>query len=62
MSYKIYIYALMLFVSVFAVSGINFDGIIKKNRIFEAKLLVVLLIMTLTYLSSNLVISFIELT
>lgn len=62
MSYKIYIYALMLFVSVFAVSGINFDGIIKKNRIFEAKLLVVLLIMTLTYLSSNLVISFVELT
>lgn len=60
MSYKIYIYALMLFASVFAISGINFENWFKKNRIFESKVFVILLIMALAYLSASFVIGFIE--
>ncbi|MBE6155606.1 MAG: DUF1146 domain-containing protein [Firmicutes bacterium] len=60
MNYKVYIYALMLFLSVFATSGLNFEGIIKRNHIYEAKALVILLIMSLTYLSASFIISFIE--
>ncbi|MBE6148795.1 MAG: DUF1146 domain-containing protein [Firmicutes bacterium] len=62
MSYKVYVYALMLLASVFAISGINFDGIIKRSKIFEARILVLLLIISLAYLSSSFIINFIELT
>ena len=62
MSYKVYVYALMLLASVFGVSGINFEGLVKRNRVYEAKVLVVLLILSLTYLSSSFIINFLELT
>ena len=62
MNYKICIYIFMLFASVFAVSGINFDGIIKKAKNMEARILVIILIMSLAYLSSSFIINFIELT
>lgn len=62
MSYKVYVYALMLLASVFAVSGINFEGLVKRNRVYESKTLVVLLILSLTYLSSSFIINFLELT
>lgn len=61
MGYKVYIYALMLLANVFAISGINFEGIFKKNRIWEAKAFVLLIIMALTYLSSNFIIDFVSL-
>ena len=62
MNYKVYVYALMLLFSVFAISGINFNGFFKTNKLFEAKTFVILLIMALTYLSANFVIDFISLT
>ena len=55
MSIKILVYGLMLFVSVFAVTGINIESIIKKNHIWEARFLSALLIMSLTYLSGSLI-------
>ena len=61
MSYKVYIYAFMLFASTFAVSGINFENIIRKNKVWEARILAALFIGALTYLASNFFISFIEL-
>ncbi|MBQ6840893.1 MAG: DUF1146 domain-containing protein [Bacilli bacterium] len=61
MSYKVYVYAFMLLASTFALSGINFENVFKRNRIWEARVLVMLLIAALTYLSSRFIISFIEL-
>lgn len=61
MSYKVYIYAFMLFASTFAVSGINFENIIRKNKVWESRILAALFIGALTYLASNFIISFIEL-
>lgn len=60
MNYKVYIYAFMVLVSVFALSGINFNELFKKNKYFEARVFVVLLILSLSYLASQFIICFIE--
>ena len=60
MSIKILVYGLMLFVSVFAVTGINIETIIKKNHVWEARFLSALLIMSLTYLSGSLILEIIN--
>jgi len=62
MSYKVYIYALMLLVSVFAISGINFNELFKKNKYFESRVFVMLFVLGISYLASQYIISFIELT
>ncbi len=61
MNYKIFIYALFLFLSIFIFSGINFDIIMKKNKIIEARLLVMSLSMALSYLLTNFVFDFLNL-
>jgi len=55
MSLKILVYGIMLFVSVFAVTGIDINRIIKTNHIWEYRVLITLLIMSLTYLSGSLI-------
>lgn len=60
MSYKIFIYILAVFLSAFALSGINFDGFIKKNRVWEARILFILLSLALGYLVGSFVIEFTE--
>ena len=39
MNYKVYVYALMLLFSVFAISGINFNGFFKTNKLEAYKIL-----------------------
>jgi uncharacterized membrane protein YwzB len=51
------IYLISTIVSTFAVSGINFDYIIKKNHIWEARFLSIITILSLAYLISNFFIS-----
>ena len=51
------IYALSLVCSTFAVSGINFDGFIKKNHVWEARFLAVLMILGLSYVVAQFFIS-----
>lgn len=53
MDFKIVIYAVMLLVSTFAVSGINFDGFIKRNHIWEARFFSIILIITFGYILTN---------
>ncbi len=60
MSYKIYIYILMLLLSAFALSGVNFDHIIKSRYKNEARVLAFLLILSLAYASSTFIINIIE--
>ncbi len=52
---KLLVYALSLIISTFAISGINFENIIKRNHVNEARVLSMLLILALTYLIANLV-------
>ena len=60
MDYRIYIYVVCIFVSAFAISGINFNNVFRKNRIIEARVLVLLLSLALGYLVGSLVIAFIN--
>ncbi len=60
MDYKIYIYVVSIFISAFAISGINFNNVFRKNRVVEARIFVLLLSLALGYLVGSLVISFIN--
>jgi len=62
MSYKVYIYVITLMLSIYATSGINFDGFIKTNKAIEARVLVILISIALSYLSTNFIYDFISLT
>ena len=60
MNYKVFIYVITLFASIFALSGINFDGFIKTNKALEARLLVLLLSMATSYLVTNFITDFLS--
>ena len=62
MNYKIYLYAVFVFLSIFIFSGVNFDNIMKKGKDIEAKLLVMSLSCALAYLLTNFVTDFLNLT
>ena len=58
MDYKIYLYIFFSMLSAFALSGINFEKIIRKNRIWETRILVLLLSLVMVYLVTNFVLEF----
>ncbi len=62
MNYKVIIYIFFAFLAAYGVSSINFDGFIKKGKIWEARVLALLLIFALGYLASKFVIDFVDLT
>ena len=62
MNYKIYVYIIAVLLSIFALSSINFEKIIKRNRLIETKILVIVLGFALGYLVSNFIFDFISCT
>lgn len=60
MNYKTYIYVITLLMSIYALSGVNFDGFIKSNKAIEARLLVILLSIGLSYLVTNFITDFVN--
>ena len=62
MNYKIYLYTIFVFLGIFIFSGINFDKIMKKDKVIEAKLLVMSLSFALSYLLTNFVADFLNLS
>lgn len=62
MNYKIYFYAIFLFVSIYIFSGINFEKIMKKNKIIETKLLIMVLSISLSYITTNFIFDFLNLS
>lgn len=61
MNYKIYLYAIFTFISIFMLSGVNFEKFMRKNRVIEAKFLIMALSFALSYLLTNFVVDFINL-
>lgn len=61
MNYKIYLYALFIFLSIFVFSGVNFERFMKKDKIIEARLLVMCLSFSMGYILTNLVLDFLNL-
>ena len=60
MNYKAYIYVVMVLLSAYTLSGINFDHFIKKNKALEARLLVIVLSISFGYLLTNFITDFIS--
>lgn len=61
MDYKIYLYVITLMLSAYALSGLNFDAFIKSNKALEARALVIVLSMALSYLVTNFIADFLSL-
>lgn len=60
MNYKAYIYIITLMISIYSLSGINFDGFIRTNKVIESRILVLLLAISTSYLVTNFITDFIN--
>lgn len=60
MNYEIILYIIFTFVAAYALSGINFNTIIKKDKVIEARVLVIVLSLSLGYLLTNFVMAFVN--
>ena len=60
MNYKMYVYAIFKFLSIFMFSGIHFEKFMKKNKVVEAKMLIMALSLALAYLLTNFVFDFLN--
>lgn len=60
MNYKTYLYVFFTLLSAFALGGINFDKIMKKNRPYEARIIVILISFVLGYIVTNFITDFIS--
>ena len=60
MNYKIYLYVFFVLLRAFSLSAVNFEKIIKKNKIIETKILVMILSFISGYLLTNFIADFLE--
>ncbi len=60
MDYKVYIYIVFVLISAFALSAVNFEKFIKKNKILQTRILVMILSFISGYLLTNFLIDFLE--
>lgn len=60
-SIKIGLYIINSFIAAYAISCINFNGIIKKDKSIEVRVLVIILSLSLSYLLTNFIVDFINL-
>ena len=61
MQIKLILYVIFTFVAAFGISGINFNGIIRTNKIWEARVLALSLSFALGYLLTQYVLTFLNL-
>lgn len=61
MNYKIYLYVFFVFLSIFGLSCLDYEKFIKKNKVIETRVLLMLLGLVLGYLVTNFVTDFINL-
>ena len=60
MDYKVILYIIFSFISAYVLSAVNFNGIIKKGKVIETRVLTILLSLALGYLLTNFVIEFVN--
>lgn len=56
---KFLLYIIILPLVIWAVDGININSIFKKNRIYQARVIYIIIIFALTYLTVNFMYDFI---
>ena len=60
MNYKLIIYSVAMITSAFAISSLNLNKFFKKNKVIEANIFAILLIIALAELVSSFIINFLE--
>ena len=60
MGLDIYLYVFFTLLSIFIFNGVHWEKLIKKNKVIEAKLLVLTLSFALSYLLTNFVLAFVQ--
>ncbi len=56
------LYIICSFIAAFAISGINFNGLFKKDKVLESRVFVIVISLSLGYLLTNFLMDFINLT
>lgn len=62
MNLKIYFYVFFVMLSAYALTGVNFDKWMRKNKVWEARILVMILSLIMGYLLTNFVFDFFTLS
>lgn len=62
MNYTVILYIVATFISAYGISGINFNGFIRKGKEKEAKVLAMILSFSFGYLVTQFVLAFLSLT
>ena len=58
--YNFVIYLIVMAIVVWTLDSINMNSIFKKNKEYQAKVFYIILVFSLTYLTSNFIISFLS--
>ncbi len=60
MNYKLLVYVFNIMLCIFSLSGINYEKFIKSKRVWETRILVVVLSLVLAYLLTNFIFDFLS--
>ena len=58
--YNFLIYLIMLIVVIWSTESINITNIFKKDRVYQARVFYILIVLSLTYMSSSFIIGFLS--
>lgn len=61
MNYKIYFYVFFVLLSIFALSGLNFEKIFKVKKVWEARVFIILISLSLGFTVANCILIFLGL-
>lgn len=62
MNIKAILYIIILPITIFALDSIKIDNIFKKNKVLSARILYIIIALSLTYLTTNFIYDFFETT
>ena len=58
--YNLLLYLIILIIVIWAIDGVNINFIFKKNKIYQARVFYIIIIFSLTYLTSNFILEFLN--
>ena len=58
--YNLILYFLVMIIVIWAMEGVNINFIFKKNRIYQARVIYIIIVFSLTHLTTNFVIQFLN--
>lgn len=60
MNYKVYLYVIFTFLSIYSFSALDFSKILRPNKNIEARIIIFILSFAFSYLVSNFIYDFVE--